>query len=524
MANRSINRDRSVTTDRLDAFFADGENYAKTVDPNSVVDANMLAANQLAENGYGAKSGVISYSSKDNGYGVYGLGQFKLSTAQTLAKQAGLGDLSGQALIDATNDPAKSTRMMTQNLINTENYLKNSLNGQNGKPNWDSLSDNEKKAIVIGGYNPGDPKNLSIIKQSTDSNGVFHLDQYYNNYNNALAPVDQQGRSVERVKAMGGAVSSVGDVPINQVTSQLSPDQASKESLITQGDAATSVPDQSFLQSNYTTVEANLPSLALTEDLDNTPWYLDNDSIVGNPNLLDRQIVPAYFEINLKQSNSDRLKDSNNTPIMVRLNVSLQEIDISEAHIMSNSQTLTGYHISVWGQEPDIISATGTTGLFINRYGIAPLMSKRGADIQEYTKYINLNPNSFDINANIKNPFKIAAQDAFMEMLGLFKNNGITRYHPELTSRIFQTGNPGNSQVVGEASWSPAIGASSTQAQNRNNDILTRGYVVFNYKSAVFLGYFKTLNFSINANNPYKWDFNFTFQVEKRLTVAYTPL
>jgi hypothetical protein len=129
-------------------------------------------------------------------------------------------------------------------------------------------------------------------------------------------------------------------------------------------------------------------------------------------------------------------------------------------------------------------------------------------------------------------PLRIAAQEAFIEMLSLFKNNGITRFHPEIVNRIYPQNKQGNGGVVsGEASrtsakepmnpWSKAIGMSFTQATNRSNDVMTRGYVVFKYKNKTYLGYFKDINFEMDSNNPFRWNFNFTFQVERSLSTTF---
>jgi hypothetical protein len=75
----------------------------------------------------------------------------------------------------------------------------------------------------------------------------------------------------------------------------------------------------------------------------------------------------------------------------------------------------------------------------------------------------------------------------------------------------------------GVNAWSPKTGASSFQQHSRNNDVMTRGYVSMRYRNNVFLGYFKTLSWTQDAESPFQWKFNFTFQVERTYTALYFP-
>jgi len=52
---------------------------------------------------------------------------------------------------------------------------------------------------------------------------------------------------------------------------------------------------------------------------------------------------------------------------------------------------------------------------------------------------------------------------------------------------------------------------------------MTRGFVAMKYRNNVYLGYFKTLSWTQDAENPFQWHFNFTFQVEKTYTALNFP-
>lgn len=45
-----------------------------------------------------------------------------------------------------------------------------------------------------------------------------------------------------------------------------------------------------------------------------------------------------------------------------------------------------------------------------------------------------------------------------------------------------------------------------------------------NYRNNKYLGYFKSLSWTMDAEHPFQWKFNFTFQVERTLTAYFYPL
>lgn len=124
------------------------------------------------------------------------------------------------------------------------------------------------------------------------------------------------------------------------------------------------------------------------------------------------------------------------------------------------------------------------------------------------------NPNFTQTDA-----FRVAAQDAFMEFLALFKMNGSVWFW----NNLYNDSNGNTRDWTGIQAWSPVLGMSSSQKNARNNDVLTRGGVLMSYRNFVYQGYFKTLQWTIDAHNPFKWDFSFTFQVERTIGQQFIP-
>ena len=43
------------------------------------------------------------------------------------------------------------------------------------------------------------------------------------------------------------------------------------------------------------------------------------------------------------------------------------------------------------------------------------------------------------------------------------------------------------------------------------------------FKGTTYLGYFKSLTWQMDADNPFQWTFSFTFQVEKTIGYIFSP-
>jgi hypothetical protein len=114
--------------------------------------------------------------------------------------------------------------------------------------------------------------------------------------------------------------------------------------------------------------------------------------------------------------------------------------------------------------------------------------------------------------------FRVAAQDAFIEFLSLFKSNGNVWFRKDN-----YTGALSEHDQAGVSAWSPTLGLSSQQGNARNNDVMTRGSIAMSLKDSTYLGYFKSLSWVFSADKPFSWDFNFVFQVERTISILAYP-
>jgi len=530
----------SITEKALDSYISmaiDGAYGVKKRDPSSQVDTSLVKATISREvyirdgrvyyrEGFNTKSAPSSTDPS----AVFGFASLTRQNVANLSNQIWGTNLKSydQQVETLANDPMRSISLAAEYLRQEEQAIKALLNN-----NHIIYNSNDLRGMIAGSYNLGRGVNNQAILASVGSDNKFDLNAYTINYHNSLKPGDLGNdnglNNTNRILVAANQTPLTSGDLDNRLKSQAV--QKAKENVLQSTAEDTKITaDQSFLESQFETIQKELPSLIINQNLDNTPWYGDNTLLTANPHL--KQILtPAWFEINLRQYGNNRFVDSNGNPILIKLNVSLREINISQAHIMDSKPTRSGFHITMWGQEPDTIAASGTTGLFMNFFGVTHLMSSKGkASTSElYNKMVDAfaNPDGATEQLAIlnkeQNPLRVAAQDAFVEMLSLFKNNGVTRFHPEIIKSVFANKNPNGKQMVSEASWSPAIGGTNIQASNRNNDVLTRGYVIFRYKNRSFLGYFKSIDFTMDANNPFKWDFSFVFQVEKSIRISYYP-
>jgi hypothetical protein len=240
-------------------------------------------------------------------------------------------------------------------------------------------------------------------------------------------------------------------------------------------------------------------------------------------------------------------------PIEIQLNTSMATFEITSKHVYTRTPSRTGMHITLWGMQPDLISGTGTTGVFMYQFGLTDFMSTAGVnddvaklltqgfkhtflptfntDPQTSTGQVAITARTGDQDAlntvagqavarkELSNPaeaFRVAAQDAFVEFLKLFQMNGTVYYYNQNYNGVMT----GDEQMSASA-WSPQTGATSFQQHSRNNDVMTRGYVAMRYRNNTYLGYFKSLSWTQDAESPFQWKFNFVFQVEKTYTALY---
>ena len=268
--------------------------------------------------------------------------------------------------------------------------------------------------------------------------------------------------------------------------------------------------------------------LIIPEGLDTKAWYDDPQAILGNPQLLLSS--PVTFTINLKEFDSTRplpTTQGGTDPLVVRLNCSLSEVNVSMKHIINKTNSRTGFHLTFWGMEPDTITGSGSTGVFMNRTGVTEFMSTdgsledNGALTTAEQAYGN-NPTQLQLLKGNDTPLRVAAQDAFLELLATFRNNGIIRYRKD--NYLPTTSQTIDRLQLQQSVWSEKYGGSNLSRQARTNDIMVKGNVVMRFKSNIYHGYFKSLSWVMDAEHPFHWKFDFTFQVQKTISYAYYPL
>ena len=253
--------------------------------------------------------------------------------------------------------------------------------------------------------------------------------------------------------------------------------------------------------------------------LDETPWYEDKNLLVGNPHLKSVP-TPVSFTINLREF-STPLMISQGNPLTIKLNCSLDQLTVNMKHIVNKSNTRTGFHMTFWGMEPDTISGSGSTGVFMNQFGVTDLMSLASTPDELFDAAEEAGQGAALYNTPSKSRLRVAAQDAFIELLSLFRNNGITRY-----KRDNYTGSDSvtiNRDQLERSVWSEKYGDSTYTKNARNNDVMVKGNVVMKYKSNYYHGYFKSLSWIIDSDNPFQWKFDFTFQVQKTVSFVFYP-
>lgn len=319
--------------------------------------------------------------------------------------------------------------------------------------------------------------------------------------------------------------------------------------------------------------------------LNNQPWYTDPNMVTGNPRLQKMgfpQGFPIVFEVYMDQTNSNSLLSTSpvgntsligslvNPAVMIPLNCSLTTFKVASKHIVNKEPTRTGFHLTMWGMAADVIEGSGSTGVFMNQYGLTDFLSLKdinsdavqavlgayshsptGVNVTEVglptgnpvqpattlnTQVAKYNAAQIASNGGVSGgsqqnyvePFRIAAEDAFQEFLALFKMNGTTWLHPSGYS--FDSDNNNAPDIANNANntnalsvFSTGVGASDVEIKARNNDVYKRGFVVMKFRNSQYLGFFKSLNWVMDAEKPYQWKFNFVFQVERTLSLVYYP-
>ncbi len=253
-----------------------------------------------------------------------------------------------------------------------------------------------------------------------------------------------------------------------------------------------------------------------------TPWYQDHNLITGNQRIRD-SVFPVTFQAYLSQSgNSLLINPTTKQPITVRLNASITQYSLLSKHVFNRQPTRTGIHVTFWGMAADTFTGTASTGVFMNAFGITDYFSTTKATDDITTKVgmaFSADPDVEMAVAANPEAYRVAAQDGFTEFLKLFQMNGVVWYNSTPPSP-----QQGNQTQVAPAIWQQNSGATNIQQNARNNDVQSRGSVVMSFRNNLYLGYFKSLNWTMDADKPFSWTFNFTFQVERTLTAYYYPI
>jgi hypothetical protein len=283
--------------------------------------------------------------------------------------------------------------------------------------------------------------------------------------------------------------------------------------------------DASKSANNLNELQATMTPILQVLDytLANTPWYADTGMITGNPRIRT-SVQPVAFTVYFDRNDPTQFlqNPASNQPIEIQLNTSMSSFEITSKHVYNRTPSRTGMHITLWGMEPDLINGSGTTGVFMNQFGLTDFMSVAGIndDITTLLSQAGLSLGSLQLN-NPNEAFRVAAQDAFIEFLKLFQMNGNVWYHSQSYANGTNLGTIGQTEQTSPTAWSSKTGASSFQQHSRNNDVMSRGYVAMRYRNNIYLGYFKSLSWTQDAESPFQWKFNFTFQVEKTYTALY---
>jgi hypothetical protein len=198
---------------------------------------------------------------------------------------------------------------------------------------------------------------------------------------------------------------------------------------------------------------------------------------------------------------SGLLSDSQGNPIVLKLKASIHDFEKTMKHAAHVSSTRTATLVNLWGMNADTIIGRGSTGLFQNSQGVTDYIS--GSALYKGQK----------LSAD---KYRVAAKDAFIEMLSGFKSNGVVWYKGDNGL------NPSTNQVGADA-WSSVTGATSYEINARNNDVWSRGAVEMIYRNSHYFGFFNSLTWALDASKPFVWNFSFVFQVERTITNLHIP-
>jgi len=395
---------------------------------------------------------------------------------------------------------------------------------------------------IPNNFNPNDPHGGSV--------GLMQINGAHGDLSNFLDPQANFNEAYQIWQAEGGSFSPAWGAYGNQnyldflAVSQSNP--ASTLSTPTNpalggdmGDVPSNFISLPNLQVSPAAMQAIIPGIVITTNLDNTPWYQDTNLVTGNKRARSF-VTPVSFVMILKNKEGVALCNqsaadgtAHGQPIQVQLNASVKSFQKTSKHVYNKQQGRTGWHVTMWGMQADMIEGTCTTGVFMNQLGLTDFLSTAqtstdliavlnkgfwALETDAAGDVLVSNAEGSPMASGSTSSFRVAAQDAFVELLSLFKNNGNIWFRTDNS-----TGSLSGDQMDGISAWSPTLGVSSQQGHSRNNDVFARGSIAMTLKDSTFLGYFKSLSWSQDAKDPYQWHFNFVFQIERTITLLELP-
>jgi hypothetical protein len=281
------------------------------------------------------------------------------------------------------------------------------------------------------------------------------------------------------------------------------------------------------------TLAAMYPPLVIKSGIAQAPWYAD-DNILQVDGPTSPVGSPVTFQI-FFGSTMELL------PITISMVASMRTFQRSMRHVVTKELTRTGVLLNLWGMAPDTINGTASTGLMANQLGVTDFLSLSTVPTYVQQMVIQAFGNDPQDEGLIEGTYytpgfmRVAAKDAFVEFLSMFKNNGNVWFrNPQYTEDA--TTDPQSLAATAEGAgvttsqqqmlvdaWSPMTGSSTFQGAARRNDIMTRGQVVMYFRNTAYYGYFKSLSWVMDAKTPFRWNFNFIFQVESTRTEVGVP-
>ena len=503
-----------MATTPYDTYIINALSFVKNIRANSVAAGAMPT---IFQNESGGNPNAVSPT------GATGLGQTLVSTARAAAKGLGLdwSDLSDTQVQAMLKDPQLNVTISLQAMVMVENEI---LGWPGVQKSGLPANTSALQAVMAASWALGTPTVKPMVASALKTTKGSWNPQTTSNFLAIFGSASQASNQKYYGKTAGPSTSAA-----QLAAAATSPIQTAASDNLTPGSDGLPVDPTGVappLNNPGTTQNPQALSNTIPDGLDVQAWFDANwanyggVAPTGNPDMRSSLEFPALFSLSLDQGMKASLNDSQGRIILIPLNVSINSFNLRNQHLVHRTPTATGLLLTFWGSQPGTITARGSTGLMRNGFGITALGSNRLAPSSSefYDALLDAYPNAGSDGIaepwSTPNVLRVAAQDAFAELLLLFKNNGVLRFLPP--SRV-----PEQTGTAGQPLWSPSEGATGYQMASRTGDIRRRGYVVFSYRQATYMGYFKSMNLTADANIPFQWNFDFTFRVEKAVVPVF---